>query len=99
MVRYSKIYTFTLLTVSELLTILRTMKEPLSPSAYFSIVTDLERTDHWIDLNINIDDEDDEDDDDDDDGVFTCIFVTYIGLFIRIHVAVSKHGGIVIDPS
>lgn len=30
---------------------------------------------------------------------FTCIRVRYTGLFIRIHVTVSKHGGIVIDPS
>lgn len=29
----------------------------------------------------------------------TCMRVRYTGLFIRIHVAVSKHGGIVIDPS
>lgn len=29
----------------------------------------------------------------------TCMRVRYTGLFIRIHVAVSKHGGMVIDPS
>jgi hypothetical protein len=29
----------------------------------------------------------------------TCIRVMYTGLFIRIHVAVSKHGGMVMDPS
>lgn len=28
-----------------------------------------------------------------------CIRVRYTGLFIKIHVAVSKHGGMVIDPS
>lgn len=29
----------------------------------------------------------------------TCMRVRYTGLFIRIHVAVSKHGGMVMDPS
>lgn len=31
--------------------------------------------------------------------VFTCMRVRYTGLFMRIHVAVSKHGGMVIEPS
>lgn len=31
--------------------------------------------------------------------MLTCMRVRYTGLFIKIHVAVSKHGGMVIDPS